>query len=315
MIGSGLKKFAEENGLKVAKGVGYGSLQGFAVTLSEGSGYKQAVFVTKFSADSESDALIEKLNAANIQRNYRVQNLSITPETVQVVFTDNPGTMKKIREFMDWFLPLLQEHGASQYNVCPECGGQIVSGKWILINGVAFYMHDACAEKTKRSIAETEEAEKQEREGSYATGAVGAFIGAALGAVVWGLVLSIGYMASLVGLLIGWLAGKGYDLLKGKQGKGKVAILIFAVIFGVLAGTVVPEMIGIAQLVDEGVIMGVTMADVPALFLALLLENGEYLGAVGGNLLMGLIFAALGVIGLIKKTGDAVSGTKIVDLE
>ena len=160
MIGSGLKKYAEENGLKVAKGVGYGSLQGFAVTLSEGSGYKQAVFVTKFSADSESDALIEKLNAANIQRNYRVQNLSITPETVQVVFTDNPGTMKKIREFMDWFLPLLQEHGASQYNVCPECGGQIASGKWILINGVAFYMHDACAEKTKRSIAETEEAEK-----------------------------------------------------------------------------------------------------------------------------------------------------------
>ena len=39
MIGSGLKKYALENGLKVAQGVGYGSFRGYAATLSEGSGY------------------------------------------------------------------------------------------------------------------------------------------------------------------------------------------------------------------------------------------------------------------------------------
>ena len=48
MIGSVYKKFAKENGLKVAKGVAYGSLRGYASTLSEGIGYKQIQIVTIF---------------------------------------------------------------------------------------------------------------------------------------------------------------------------------------------------------------------------------------------------------------------------
>lgn len=49
MIGSGLKKYALEHGMKVSNGVAYGSLRGFAATLSEGSGYKQIMVTTKFS--------------------------------------------------------------------------------------------------------------------------------------------------------------------------------------------------------------------------------------------------------------------------
>ena len=37
MIGSGLKKLASENGMKVARGVAYGALRGYAATLSEGN--------------------------------------------------------------------------------------------------------------------------------------------------------------------------------------------------------------------------------------------------------------------------------------
>ena len=37
-------------------------------------------------------------------------------------------------------------------------------------------------------------------------------------------------LAAVGGLLIGFLALKGYDLFKGKQGKGKVAILIVIVL-------------------------------------------------------------------------------------
>ena len=38
MIGSGLKKLAQENGMTVSNGVAYGSLQGYAATLSQGRG-------------------------------------------------------------------------------------------------------------------------------------------------------------------------------------------------------------------------------------------------------------------------------------
>ena len=43
LIGSGLKKLAKEYGMTVS-GVAYGSLGGFAATLSEGAGFKRIVF-------------------------------------------------------------------------------------------------------------------------------------------------------------------------------------------------------------------------------------------------------------------------------
>ena len=49
MIGRGIKKLAEEFGLRISSGVAYGSLMGFSSTFSEGSGYKSLVITTKFS--------------------------------------------------------------------------------------------------------------------------------------------------------------------------------------------------------------------------------------------------------------------------
>jgi len=315
MIGSGLKKLAQENDMKVAKGVAYGSLQGFAATMSEGSGYKQIVFTTKFTEAGRDDQLLAQINQVNVQRTYRVQNLNIAPNAIQVIFTDNPGTMNKIREFLNWFIPLLRQYGATGANVCDECGGEVIGGRWILINGIAYHMHESCAEKAKRTIIESEETEKQQQEGSYATGTVGAFLGAALGAVVWALVLNLGYVASLVGLLIGWLAEKGYTLLKGKRGKAKVAILILAIIFGVVLGTFAADYFTLAGMINGGELPGVTLADIPWLIFYVMSTDSSYVAATVGNILMGLLFAGLGVFAMLKKTGAAVSGTKVVDLE
>ena len=176
-------------------------------------------------------------------------------------------------------------------------------------------MHEACAEKTKRTIMETEETEKEQRQGSYGTGAVGALLGSVLGSIVWALVLNMGYMASLVGLLIGWLAEKGYNLLKGKQGKGKVVILILAVIIGVLLGTFAAETFSVIGMINDGELYDLSVGDAPGLVMVLLLYDAEYRGAILGNVLMGLLFAGLGVFGLLKKAGDAAAGTKIIDLE
>ena len=59
-------------------------------------------------------------------------------------------------------------------------------------------------------------------------GVLGAVLGAALGALVWIGVYQLGYMASLCGLLMFFLAMKGYGLLGRKV--DKVGILLSAVI-------------------------------------------------------------------------------------
>lgn len=313
MIGSGLKKLAKENGMKVSKGVAYGSLRGYAATLSEGAGYKQIVLTTKFPDAVKLNELQAQLNARNISRELRVQNLSLAPNGVSIVFHDNPGTMAKINEFIDWFFPLLDASSATKVDICTECGMPITGGCWKLIEGTAFHLHETCAQKVQHAASAEEQARQEADEGSYLNGLLGALGGSVLGAIVWAIVLNLGYVASLVGLLIGWLAEKGYNLLHGKQGKAKIAILIVAIIFGVVLGTFGAYGLVVVQLINEGETY-LTYTDIP-MFLMELLADGEFRSAAMSDILQGLLFAALGVFALLMKAGKDVSGTKIVDLE
>ena len=315
MIGSGLKKLAKENGMKVAKGVAYGSLRGYAATLSEGAGWKQIVFTTTFADPAGRVALMDLVNATDVKKLYRVQNLGISPRAVQVVFHDNPGTMKKMEAFLDWFLPLLKENGASGVNVCTECGCEITTGRWVLINGIAYHFHDSCAQKAAREV-ENDNIQRAENDtGSYGMGLVGALLGSAVGAVLWAVVLNMGYVASLVGLVIGWLAEKGYNLLKGRQGKAKVLILIIAIVFGVLLGTLAADAFTLMGMINDGELYGFTVGDIPMIISVLLAEDAEYRSAMMSNILMGLLFAGLGVFALLRQTGKAVADSKYIELK
>lgn len=313
MIGMGLKKLAQENGMQISHGVAYGSLKGYAVTLSEGSGYKSIVITTKFADPVGMQQLQQMINSVNVTRQYRVQQLVILPDGIRIVFIDNPGTMKKINEFIDWFFPQLAQYTAMPVNVCSECGSMITGGCWKLIDGVAYHLHEGCAEKVRQQLEADHETRQQEATGSYALGAVGAMLGAAVGSILWAIVLSIGYVASIVGLAIGFLAEKGYTLLKGKQGKAKVVILIVAVIFGVLLGNFLADAFVLFDMIQNGE-LPYDVADIPLLILAVFMEDGDYRGATIGNILMGLLFAGLGVFALLHKTAKEVSAPKFQDL-
>lgn len=315
MIGSGLKKLATEYGMKVDRGVAYGSLQGFAATMCEGSGWKQITFSVTFADPVQKTMLMDAVNAVDVRKTYRVMNVAVVPDGIQVTFQDTIGTMGKIREFLNWFLPLLQQHQASAYNICPECGCEITDGKWMLINGVARYMHIACAQKATMTVDNENARRKNEDAGTYLNGALGALLGALLGAVVWAVVLLGGYVASLVGLLIGWLADKGYNLFKGRKGKGKIAILIIAIILGVVVGTIGADVITLVQMVNAGELPGAAVADIPAILLLTFLQDGEYRTATLTNMGMGLLFAALGVYYIVVRAGKEVAGEKIVELK
>ena len=311
MVGQGLKKLASENDMRVSDGVAYGSLRGFAATLSEGAGFKRIVFSTKFGELSNRETFLDAVAKVDVTKAYRVQSLEAAPDAIQIIFLDNPGTMKKIREFLDWFIPLLEVHGASGAHICPVCGCEIQSGNWVLLSDTVHHYHTSGMEKIDRDIAQQNQQKKDNDTGSYLMGAVGAFLGAVLGAVAWAVVLTLGYVAAVVGLLIGWLADKGYNLLRGKQGKGKLVILILAIIFGVVLGNFAADAIALGEMILNGEVYGFTLGDIPKLIIRLLITDGEYVRGTLGNMGLGLLFAALGVFGLLRKTGKAVSNTKM----
>lgn len=308
MIGSGLKKLATANGMKVSNGVAYGSLLGYAATMFEGSGFKAIIFVTKFTDLDKKNEFMLAVNGVNVEKEYRVRNINLSANRIEVVFNDNPGTMGKIEDFLTWFIPLLRNAQATPYNICPECGCEITSGRWVLMDGIACHMHDSCAQKAKREVEAKNEQKKEADDGSYITGAFGALLGAVIGAVLWAVVLKMGYVAGIVGFVIGWLANKGYDLLRGKQSKVKLVILGVAVIVGVLLGTFGGYLLELMEL-NPGSISDNIM------WLIQLVDGGLIAEDLILNVLMGILFAALGVWALFAKAGREVAGSKFIELE
>lgn len=314
MIGFGLKKLANQYGMRVCNGIAYGSLMGFATTMCEGSGWKRVDIATRFESLEQQKAFETAVYAVDLKRVYRVQSMAVNQRNINVVFHDTVGTMKKIEAFIAWFYPLLEQNGAYKADICAECGTQITNGNWYAVDGIAYHMHDTCAERVGQALNADAQQRKDQDTGSYVKGFIGAFIGAMLGSVVWALVLYAGYVASLVGLVIGWLAEKGYTLLKGKQGKGKVAILIIVIILGVLVGTLLPDVVILAQMVGAGELPGITYGDIPGLIVMVMAEDAEYLTGILTNAGMGLLFAALGVFALLRKTKQEVTDATIKKL-
>lgn len=148
-----------------------------------------------------------------------------------------------------------------------------------------------------------------EKKGSVITGFIGAALGALIGAAAWAAVaVMLEIITALIGLLIGFLAGKGYDLFKGRQGKAKVVCVVLAVIIGVVAGVGATYVWQIHDAYNEayGSLQGVNSVFVRSEddFFRTILEDSEVQSEILKNLAMGLVFAFLGCIGLLRDMGS-----------
>lgn len=147
--------------------------------------------------------------------------------------------------------------------------------------------------------------EVPEKKGSIIGGIIGALAGAAIGAVAWTLVGMMGYIASIIGFVIAFLADKGYDLLKGRQGVIKMIVLIVCVVLAVCVGT-----LGTAvwQIHDEYTKQVNALTDIEkkyydimpeSEFMVSVLSEKEVQQGLVKDSAMGLLFGILGSFGLI----------------
>ena len=161
--------------------------------------------------------------------------------------------------------------------------------------------------------------EDQESKGSVVKGLIGALVGAILGGIVWGAVgLLTQRVFALLGLLLGFLVVKGYELLKGREGAVKLVIVIICVILSVVIGEAIYE-IGMIEieygkmpeyLREELATMGYPSTMLTEDFLkSFIPEKSAFYEEVFAdesfrkdallNLGLALLFAALGAVGVI----------------
>ena len=235
-----------------------------------------------------------------MRKKYRIDQVHAWTEGMQIIFNDAPGTMKRYREFTEWLLPQLSLYGFLNSEYCPMCGLLLDGASSWRLDKLAVHGHDRCfASREQEEKAEVERI-KNEDTGSYASGFLGAVLGALLGAIPWAIALFMGYIASVLGFLISLLSAKGYDLLHGKMGKGKILIVTLVSAVGVVCGNILGDVISIAVMIGKGELFGASFADIPAI-MAELFRDAEYMDMFRTNLKLGLFFALLGMAGVVWK--------------
>lgn len=309
MIGSGIKKFAQANGMTVKGGVAYGAYRGIHITMAEGAGWKSVSVAAYLEGAEQTERILGWLNDPARKKEYRIQGCAVTdpsvhPGAVQIAFLDNPGTMKKIEAFLPQLADLLVAQGVKSVGVCHACGMPDSGAADIKLGQNVYRLHETCASHVEAELAD--EAEEKKTTGSVASGILGAGLGALIGLIPWVIVYALGYMASVLGLLIGVCAKKGYDLAHGKQTKAKGIVILICVVLAVI----VAELVGIVALTYvEGLEYGMSLTEVVVLVFDWILREGML--DVIKETAVGLFFALLGVGQLLIETFRETKTAKI----
>lgn len=299
MVGTGLKKYAESKGFKVSNGVAYGVINGYMVTLRDGEGIKTAAFSCAVT-DEVAERLRNALDDKAFKKQYRIGKVEVFRESVIITFADTIGTMKKITACMEVLPSMLRANGAIGDGFCTCCGNNIeINDAYniALINGIAHRVHAGCAGGLTQRAEMEKDAYKNE-EKNLGKGILGALLGAVAGGIVWAIAYYFGWFFALIGVLIAFLAKKGYEMLGGKVCKAKTIIILVATAFGAIFGQLLGDFASIAVSI---VGTEYTFIDIPFLYVYILSEEAEALQSTITNLGMGLLFAMLGGYGILRK--------------
>lgn len=309
MINAELRKLAEEYGMKVDQDVAYGILEGYAATFLDGTGCSRLMLTTRFDSPAQKDALMDIVNLQDLKNDYGIRKLQIAKKVIHVAFRSGPDQIEKIRSFVAWFFPLLDQFGASRADICTQCREPIAEedAHWVLRDGAtAFRMHTSCADELKETVKSQSKGNRVSASGSLGKGILGAFLGALLGAVLWLLLQLISFYTPIAGMAIGWLTVTGYGFLKGKESKLRTPIAAVAGVVGVGLGLFFSS---VAPMLKQYGLHSVQ------LFFQLFSGSQEYRGDFLGTFALGLLFLLLGIFVSVKSESRRTSDMVVTDLE
>lgn len=305
MVGSAIKKYAKEKGWQVKEGVAFGTYRGYMMSMQEGNGWKSLAISARLESEDALKSAYDLLNDENIKKDYRISGSTVSQSSVIITFFDNPGTMKRIIEFVDSFCDGLDSFGAKGINYCSSCGLELNgTGVPALMNGAVYMLHEGCLCRDDEQMNQAKE--ERQKEGSVATGTIGAFVGAVIGSIPWAIASYFGWFVGWFGFLIGVASKKGYELLNGKETKAKGVAIIISTVLCVIIAESVAIMIGLGVMwSQEGAEF--SALDVIYTYVYALVTDTSILVSVLGDVALGLVFAALGtwstISGIFRATG------------
>jgi hypothetical protein len=209
--------------------------------------------------------------------------------------------MKRLTALLDKVVSVLKESEVPGNTVCWYCNNQFVGAnpEKVQVNEAIVSMHSGCVESYSQSIQNASEEFHSEPK-NYLRGFSGALLGGIVGVIPWVIVYLLGYFVGWLGFIIGFTSKKGYELLGGRPGKAKPWIILVVVIFCVLFGQFVGEIVSLNNALNDEGYTGFSFFELPSLVIEFLIYEPEYQSSVITNVGLGLLFAFLGIYGLFK---------------
>jgi len=318
VIGPGLKKLGQEWNLKPSGGRLCGVVGGFPAALWEGMGYKAMTLnLGSFAKDGG-----EKPDAAQLitrpQGEYRIIRYEVKGNILVAIFYDNPGTMKRIRSYVETELPALRAagfSGAARCGLCDEPMGDEAPSLMMLGDG-AIAVHPRCVDEAEarldQMVSEANQgarAAEMEAPRSSPLAPFGALLGGLIGAVPWVILSTFGYVWSFAAMLIALGANFGHKLLGGRPGKKRMVLVIALTILLVPVAQVAGIVGQMAYEIHTGALQesweiprdSIVASDAPGILLEIFNDSegrAELLDMFLRGLGQAYLFTALGLFGV-----------------
>ncbi len=301
-----LEKIMELCSLKRYGDIAYGSVNGISVNVVYNT-MSSSAFV-HFFIGRESGVSLSEINLflKENHKEFRAKNAQQNGSAVTIMLDSQVKRIKPehVAAFLDKSTAYLTQQGYR--SGCSVCGQDNDEG-FTQQGGFVLQMCAPCHERLAAATTQI----KQERAvtGSYLTGLLGAVLGAIVGIIPWVLIGMLGYIAGISGLIMAFLAYKGYLLLRGKRGPGMTWILIL-VLF-VFTYVAVLTSVGV-EAYQASVEAGLSVGQLIYLvFIAPFTPELFDTGALWGNIALGWFFAALGSFAFLRKTNKEAVGADL----
>lgn len=290
-----LKKFATIKGWEIVKNSAYGEENGYLFTLIDGPGFKTLALPLPQISEEEEDIISEYME--NNKKKLKISSYEFEDNVLLTTFKESFASVKlqvmnNYLQQITGYLGSLNIKGRGYCVFCKKSGAD----QTIYVDGIIYSAHDDCYYKEIQSIDEVSLALDTE-EKNYLSGFIGAILGGIICSIPWIVVQSfLQRIAAVLAFIIGIGALKGYYLLKGRLGPFTRWIVAFATI------------VSVAFAVYASLAIEMVMNDIPLSMqnYILVLDIPEVADTVRGNLIMSMVMAALGIIGLFKNLkGDS----------
>lgn len=304
-----IRDFSNKWGFKTYNNQIFGTFQGYQFIMFFNKEANTFFITTYISTSTNNDYLNEFLKQLKESNNISTYKINEGTLTLSI--------KKASKSITEEFIENLSQQITEKFKelqVRPSCFNCDKEGiqQYTNLNEIITPTCNQCFGDLEQSISNAVE-EYQNKDNNYLMGAIGSFIGALIGSLLWIIIGMLGYIASIAGLIIATASLKGYTILKGKVKRLTPFIIgISSLIAIVLAQFISLNISVYREITALGI--NITMFDVISLISELLFTEKEMQSEFVRDLGFGLIFAIIGTFSLFRnlfRNGDGTTAAFI----